>query len=140
MVHPVFPHLGHMEETVVVEACTNLANPVWTPVGTNTFAGDSTITSFFVGTGASLSVRCTPYTQTAGSGPQGSGSVVPDADPRHGGGPARDRAVTDSPSTLAVTLTRASAPSSVQLARATRWALATSSARAHGSPDKAKHG
>ena len=29
-------------QTVVVEACTNLADPVWTPVGTNTFAGDST--------------------------------------------------------------------------------------------------
>jgi hypothetical protein len=29
---------GH---TVVVEACTNLANPVWFPVATNTLAGDS---------------------------------------------------------------------------------------------------
>ena len=27
--------------TLVVEACTNLANPVWFPVGTNTFTGDS---------------------------------------------------------------------------------------------------
>ncbi len=27
--------------TVVVEACTNLANPVWFPVATNTLAGDS---------------------------------------------------------------------------------------------------
>jgi hypothetical protein len=28
-------------QTVVVEACTNLANPVWFPVATNTLAGDS---------------------------------------------------------------------------------------------------
>ena len=27
--------------TLVVEACTNLGNPVWLPVGTNTFTGDS---------------------------------------------------------------------------------------------------
>ena len=27
--------------TVVVEACTNLHNPVWSPVATNTLAGDS---------------------------------------------------------------------------------------------------
>ena len=26
---------------VVVEACTNLANPVWSPVETNTLTGDS---------------------------------------------------------------------------------------------------
>jgi hypothetical protein len=29
------------DQTVVVEACTNLANPVWTPVGTNTLTGGS---------------------------------------------------------------------------------------------------
>ena len=29
-------------QTIVVEACTNLADPDWTPVGTNTFDGDST--------------------------------------------------------------------------------------------------
>lgn len=29
-------------QTIVVEACTNLADPVWTPVGTNTLDGDST--------------------------------------------------------------------------------------------------
>lgn len=29
-------------QTVVVEACTNLADPVWLPAGTNIFAGDST--------------------------------------------------------------------------------------------------
>jgi hypothetical protein len=28
-------------QTVVVEACTNLANPVWSPVATNTLTGDS---------------------------------------------------------------------------------------------------
>jgi hypothetical protein len=27
--------------TLVVEACTNLANPIWFPVETNTFTGDS---------------------------------------------------------------------------------------------------
>ena len=27
--------------TLVIEACTNLGNPVWLPVGTNTFTGDS---------------------------------------------------------------------------------------------------
>jgi hypothetical protein len=27
--------------TLVVEACTNLGNPIWLPVGTNTFTGDS---------------------------------------------------------------------------------------------------
>jgi hypothetical protein len=27
--------------TVVVEPCTNLHNPVWSPVATNTLAGDS---------------------------------------------------------------------------------------------------
>lgn len=29
-------------QTIVVEACTNLADPVWLPVGTNIFNGDST--------------------------------------------------------------------------------------------------
>lgn len=29
-------------QTIVVEACTNLADPVWTPVGTNLLDGDST--------------------------------------------------------------------------------------------------
>jgi hypothetical protein len=28
-------------QTVVVEACTNLANPAWIPVGTNTVTGSS---------------------------------------------------------------------------------------------------
>jgi hypothetical protein len=28
-------------QTVIVEACTNLADPVWTPVGTNTLVGSS---------------------------------------------------------------------------------------------------
>jgi hypothetical protein len=28
-------------QTVVVEACTNLANPVWSPVGTNMLTGGS---------------------------------------------------------------------------------------------------
>ena len=27
--------------SVVVEACTNLANPIWSPVGTNTLTGGS---------------------------------------------------------------------------------------------------
>ena len=27
--------------TLVVEACTNMANPIWFPVETNTFTGDS---------------------------------------------------------------------------------------------------
>ena len=29
-------------QTIVVEACTNLADPVWVPVGTNALDGDST--------------------------------------------------------------------------------------------------
>jgi hypothetical protein len=29
------------DTVVVVEACTNLANPAWTPVGTNTLTGGS---------------------------------------------------------------------------------------------------
>jgi hypothetical protein len=28
-------------QTVVVEACTDLANPIWSPVGTNTLTGGS---------------------------------------------------------------------------------------------------
>jgi len=28
-------------QTVVVEACTDLANPIWSPVGTNTLPGGS---------------------------------------------------------------------------------------------------
>jgi hypothetical protein len=27
---------------IVVEACTNLNNPIWVPVGTNTLTGDGT--------------------------------------------------------------------------------------------------
>jgi hypothetical protein len=34
-----FPITGTTNLAVVVEACTNLANPVWSPVGTNTLTG-----------------------------------------------------------------------------------------------------
>jgi hypothetical protein len=36
-----FTILGTSNLVIVVEACTNLANPVWTPVGTNTLTGGS---------------------------------------------------------------------------------------------------
>ena len=32
---------GTSDLVVVVEACTDLANPVWSPLGTNTLTGDS---------------------------------------------------------------------------------------------------
>jgi hypothetical protein len=35
---------GASDQVVVVEACTDLANPVWLPVGTNTLTGG---TSYF---------------------------------------------------------------------------------------------
>jgi len=42
--------------SVVVEACTNLANPVWSPVGTNTLTGGS---SYFSDPGwTNYPVRC----------------------------------------------------------------------------------
>jgi hypothetical protein len=32
---------GNSDLVIVVEACTNLSNPIWTPVGTNTLTGGS---------------------------------------------------------------------------------------------------
>jgi hypothetical protein len=32
---------GSSNLAIVVEACTNLANPIWLPVGTNTLSGGS---------------------------------------------------------------------------------------------------
>lgn len=40
-----FTIIGVDGSAVVLEACTNLANPVWTPVGTNTLTGTSTFFS-----------------------------------------------------------------------------------------------
>ena len=37
----VSPSPGPANFVVVVEACTNLANPIWSPVGTNTLTGGS---------------------------------------------------------------------------------------------------
>ena len=36
-----FTITGTSNLVIVVEACTNLANPVWSPVGTNTLTGGS---------------------------------------------------------------------------------------------------
>jgi hypothetical protein len=36
-----FTITGTTNLAVVVEACTNLANPIWSPVGTNTLTGGS---------------------------------------------------------------------------------------------------
>jgi hypothetical protein len=36
-----FNIIGSSNLVIVVEACTNLANPAWTPVGTNTLTGGS---------------------------------------------------------------------------------------------------
>ena len=41
---------GSSDLVVVVEACTNLANPVWCPVGTNTLTGGSSYFSDSQGT------------------------------------------------------------------------------------------
>jgi hypothetical protein len=44
-----FTLVGTSNIVVVVEACTNLANSIWSPVATNTLAGGSSYSATFSG-------------------------------------------------------------------------------------------